>query len=70
MPLLTSVLAYIMASWPPLSHNKTNGILVLQINYIYWYGLMPLLSGISGIRPTLVTSYVATHASTIVHVHM
>ena len=37
MRLLTSVLAYIMAYWPPLSHknliNKTRGISVLQINH-------------------------------------
>ena len=37
MQMSTSVLAYIMASWPPLSHqkliNKTHGISALQISH-------------------------------------
>ena len=39
MELLTSVLAYIMASWPPLSQknliNKTHGILLIIPLYYF-----------------------------------
>ena len=41
MQLLTSVLAYIMASWPPLSHKNLTHDIVDK--WYFWYTTQPYL---------------------------